>query len=58
MKKYVSIEKLSCFLDNLMNKFATKDELAQISYKIQVIAQSEYDALSEKDANTLYVIEV
>lgn len=29
-----------------------------ITYKIQVTTQSEYDALTTKDSNTLYVIEV
>jgi hypothetical protein len=58
MRKYVSLDKLSCFLDNIDKKFVTKDELSQITYKIQVVTQEEYEQLEIKDANTLYVIEV
>lgn len=57
-KKYIGIESLNLFLNNLKSKFATKDELAQISYNIQIITQSDYDALNEKDEKTLYIIEV
>ena len=58
MDNYISLNRLTQFLSNLENKFATKDELSQISYKIQVVTQSEYDTLTEIDENTLYVIEV
>lgn len=35
-----------------------RDAISSLSYKIQPITQTEYDALTTKDTNTLYVIEV
>ena len=71
-KKYISLNRLSDFFDNLKEKFAEKSYVESLipttlpasggnsdtvnGFAIQRKSQEEYDALAVKDPNTLYII--
>lgn len=66
MGKYVGINALNNLIANIKTNFTpsnhehTKSEITDFPDipKIEVITQTEYDALTSPDSSTLYIIEV
>lgn len=56
MAKKINLEELQQTAETLKNYIDTKIDDRMDSLNIKTISQSEYDSLTSKDPNTLYLI--
>lgn len=56
MAKKINLEELQQTVETLKNYMDAKIDDSLNSLKIKTITQSDYDSLSNKDPNTLYLI--